>query len=264
MQDKLPITIFIIAHNEADRIEATLRPAVELAKEVLVIDSGSIDGTRTICSEMGAKVIHNPWSGYGLQKRFGEDNASNIWLLNLDADEVLSDGLVAELRKMFSNGSPLAKAWEIPIAEVFPGESSPHRFAYYLAPVRLYTLAAGRYSDSPVHDRVVLKKGAVVGRTKNRIHHYSIKSIGHEITKLNTYTDRQVDNMVKLDKKISSWRLWTEFSFAFLKAYILRRYFLRGRYGFIIAMNYAIFRHLRVAKHMERRMNKVAGNQAPQ
>lgn len=254
MAKLIPLTIFIIAKNEADRIAATLNPAMKLAEDVLVVDSGSTDGTQGLCESIGARVLYNEWAGYGLQKRFAEDNSKFSWLLNLDADEVMPVGLVEELRDLFKDGAPDVKAWEIPIAEVFPGESQPHRYAYSLAPVRLYSKEVGRYSESPVHDRVVLEPNTNVHRLKNRIHHFSTRSLAHEMQKFNNYSDMQVSDLAKRGKTLPGWRLFTEFPFAFFKAYFLRRHFLRGQYGYMVAMNYAMFRHLRVAKHLERRL----------
>ncbi len=259
MADKIPLTIFIIARNEADRIGATLGPAIDLAQDVLVVDSGSTDGTPDLCEKLGVRVLYNEWAGYGPQKRFAEDNSRFDWVLNLDADEVMPPEFVEDVRALFQNGPPEIKAWEIPIAEVFPGEREPHRFAYSLAPVRLYSKDVGRYADSPVHDRVVLRPGTEVDRLRHRIHHFSTRSLGDEMRKFNDYSDMQVADLADRGKNLPAWRLVTEFPLAFFKAYILRRHFLRGRYGYMVAMNYAMFRHLRVAKHLEQRLSAKTG-----
>ena len=68
---------------------------------------------------MGANFIFNAWEGYGLQKQFGEKQCKNKWLLNLDADEVMTPDLVSELRQLFVNGEPTKFAWKIPIVEIF-------------------------------------------------------------------------------------------------------------------------------------------------
>jgi glycosyltransferase involved in cell wall biosynthesis len=82
---------FIIAKNEARRIGEVIASVRDLADEVIVIDSGSTDGTQQIAQDLGARVIFNEWPGFGPQKRFGEDQCRNDWVLNLDGDEVLSD-----------------------------------------------------------------------------------------------------------------------------------------------------------------------------
>jgi glycosyltransferase involved in cell wall biosynthesis len=248
-----PISIFIIARNEADRLPRVLEAARSLSSDILVVDSGSTDDTVSLARSMGARVIHNDWPGYGPQKRFAEDHCARHWLLNLDADEWMPPELIAEIQSLFASGEPPADAYELRIAEIFPGEGAPHRFAYALAPVRLYRKDKGRYSPSPVHDRVDLLPGARVVRLKGTVHHFSVRSIGDQIAKLNAYADQQVADLAARGKTLSIIRIFTEFPLSFLKAYLGRRHCLRGVYGVITAMNFAFFRWLRVAKHYERR-----------
>ncbi|NEU13790.1 glycosyltransferase family 2 protein [Methylobacterium sp. BTF04] len=249
----LPLSVFIIAHNEADRIGATIRAVRDLTDDLVVVDSGSTDGTPALAASLGARVIHNDWPGYGPQKRFAEDLCRHAWLLNVDADEVVPGDLAAGIRALFAAGEPAHPAYRIGIAEIFPGENRPHPWAYTLTPVRLYRKDRGRYSPSPVHDRVDLSEGASVGRLKGVIHHFSVRSLGDQLDKLNRYSDQQADDLAARGVAIPTWRLFVELPGNFLKAYLGRRHFVRGVYGFLTAMNYAISRHLRVAKHYERR-----------
>jgi glycosyltransferase involved in cell wall biosynthesis len=249
----LPLSVFIIARNEADRIGATIRAVGALTDDLVVVDSGSTDGTQALAQSLGARVIHHDWPGYGPQKRFAEEQCRHTWLLNLDADEVVPETLAREIRALFAAGEPRHPAWRIGIAEVFPGETKPHPFAYTLTPVRLYRKDRGRYSPSPVHDRVDLDPDATAGRLRGRIHHFSVRSLGDQLDKLNRYSDQQADDLEARGVVIPSWRVFVELPGNFLKAYLGRRHFARGTYGFLTAMNYAISRHLRIAKHYERR-----------
>ena len=91
------------------------------------------------------------------------------------------------------------------------------------------------------------------------MHHRSVRSLGDQLAKLNSYTDQQAIDFEVRGISIPTWRVYFEFPAAFLKAYFGRLHILRGTYGFLIAMNYATWRHLRVAKHYERkRMNALA------
>ena len=257
----LPVSVFIIAKNEADRIAATIQAVRVLSDDIIVIDSGSTDGTQKIAEELGAKVLFNPWPGYGMQKRFGEDACSHDWLLNIDADEVVPSDLCKEIEALFIKGEPTYQAYTMRIAEIFPGESKPHSWAYSLSPVRFYNRKAGRYSPSPVHDRVVLNPDVKIGHLKGTVHHYSVRSLGDQIDKLNRYTDWQAEDMEQRGIKLSLWRVIFEFPMAFFKAYFVRRHFVHGLYGFLLAMNHAFNRHLRIAKHYERRLlSKVPGH----
>ncbi|MGL4973958.1 MAG: glycosyltransferase family 2 protein, partial [Bosea sp. (in: a-proteobacteria)] len=134
----LPLSIFIITRNEADRIGGTIAAVASLSDDIVVVDSGSDDATVAVAEAAGARVLHNAWNGYGQQKRFAEDQCKHDWRLNLDADEVVPSDLAAEISALMSGSGPQAGAYAIRIAEIFPGEAKPHRFAYALAPVRLY------------------------------------------------------------------------------------------------------------------------------
>lgn len=252
MSTQLPVSCFIIAQNEVDRIAYTIRAVRSWVDEVIVIDSGSTDGTQALARSLGAEVIENSWRGYGLQKRFGEDRCRNAWLLNVDADEEVSPELAREICALFANGEPPDDGYKIAIVDLFPGEQKPGRFAYALSPVRLYRRDRGRYSDSPVHDRVALDPAAKIGRLKGPMYHRSIRSLRDQLSKLDRYSDMQADDFIARGRKLVSARLFTEFPVSFLKAWIGRRLILRGTYGFLVAMNYAIFRHMRVAKIYER------------
>jgi glycosyltransferase involved in cell wall biosynthesis len=248
-----PLSVFIIAYNEADRIGPTIRAVRELTDDLVVVDSGSTDGTREVASELGARVIYNEWPGYGPQKRFAEDQCRHNWLLNVDADEVIPSDLADEIRGLFASGDPTADGYEIKIGEIFPGEKVPHPWGYTLAPVRLYRRDRGRYVDSTVHDRVHFEQRPRLARLKGVIHHFSVRSLGDQIAKLNSYSEQQADDLDTRGKTLNEWRVLTEFPLAFLKAYFGRRHFIRGLYGFATAMNFAYYRWLRVSKHIERR-----------
>ncbi|MBL4876729.1 MAG: glycosyltransferase family 2 protein [Cohaesibacteraceae bacterium] len=250
---KIPVSVFIIAKNEADRIGACIDAVSSLVSEVVVIDSGSKDDTVSVAIDHGARVIFNAWPGFGLQKRFGEDQCLKDWILNIDADEIVSPELRNELKLLLSSDAPKHAAYRVHIAEMFPGELKPHRWAYSLSPVRLYKKTAGRYSKSPVHDRVDVNPDVTIGLLRHRIHHASIRSLSHQIEKLNSYTDMQVADLAARGRNLSKWRIFTEFPMAFFKVYFLRKHFLRGFYGVATASTLAFIRHIRIAKHLERR-----------
>jgi glycosyltransferase involved in cell wall biosynthesis len=257
-----PLSVFIIARDEADRISRSIAAVRGISDDIVVVDSGSRDQTVAIAEAAGARVIHNDWAGYGRQKHFAEDQCRHNWMLNIDADEVVPADLADEIAALFITGAPAADAYEIRIAEIFPGEGAPHRWAYALKPVRLYRRDKGRYSLSPVHDRVDLVPGARVARLKGTIHHFSVRSLGDQLAKLNAYSDAQAADLDARGETLSVWRLAVEFPANFIKAYIGRRHALRGIYGFLTAMNYAFYRYLRAAKHWERRLNR--RNASPQ
>jgi hypothetical protein len=103
-----------------------------------------------------------------------------------------------------------------------------------------------------VHDRVEMQPGTKTRILRSRVNHFSIETISQCIVKLNGYSDQQIDDMIARKRRVSPARIWFEFPFAFLKSYFIRRHFLRGRLGFVAAINYAFFRFMRIAKALER------------
>ena len=218
---RIPISCFIIAKDEADRIGPVIRSVRDWVDEVVLVDSGSTDGTQELARELGARVIANGWPGYGPQKRFAEEQCRNNWLLNIDADESVTPELADEIQRIFSGAvPPSADGYKIRIVELLPGEDQPGRFAYTLTPVRLYRRDRGRYAASTVHDRVAFPDGARLERLHGIILHRSIRSLAEQLSKLDRYSTMQADDFVARDRRLPLIRVYAELPAAFLKAWI--------------------------------------------
>lgn len=253
----LPLSIFIIACNEAQRIGRTIAAVRALSEDIVVVDSGSADATPQIATALGARVIQHAWAGYGPQKRFAEEQCRHDWLFNLDADEVASTELVDEIRALFDAGAPAADAYVVRIVDIMPGDrDSPRRWPHVHRVVRLYDRRRCRFSTSSVHDVVVLPPGATRSGLRGAVLHYPVRNLGAQIDKFNRYTDALAIDLDARGVNLPNWRIYVEFPLAFLKAFLLRRYFLRGTHGFIAAINHAFYRHLRLAKHYELRRSR--------
>ena len=249
------ISVFIIARDEADRIGTAIDSVSSFAHEVIVVDSGSRDDTRAVAEAHGARVLFNPWPGYGPQKRFGEDACASDWIFNLDADEAATPELAAEIVALRDSGRLEDCAfWQVAIRDVFAHESGPAPWAYGYIQIRLYDRRAGRFSESSVHDTVRPPSGARTAKLKGAMSHRSIRSVAFQVEKMNRYSTMQADDLEQRGRHLARWRILGEFPLAFLKAYVLRRYALYGWWGLIIATNYAYSRFLRVAKAYEREL----------
>lgn len=244
----LPLSIFVITLNEADRLPRTLASVKGLSDDIVVVDSGSTDGTPKLAASLSARVFFNEWPGYGKQKRFAEEQCRHHWLLNLDADEELTPALAEEIRALFAQGEPPLPGYTIPVRDLLPGEKRLSRFAHTNRVLRLYDRRRARFSESPVHDSVILPEGAATGALTAPALHYSFRSLAHAVEKMNHYTSAQSADLQRRGKKISLLRAVCEFKIAFCKAYFLRGYILRGFPGFAVAMQYGFARFLRLAK----------------
>ncbi len=103
---KIPVSAFIVAENEEARLGRVIEALKDWVGEVVVVDSGSTDRTVTIAASLGAAVYYNAWAGYGPQKSFAETKCHYDWLLNIDADEVVTEELAGELQALFAHGEP--------------------------------------------------------------------------------------------------------------------------------------------------------------
>jgi glycosyltransferase involved in cell wall biosynthesis len=253
LDTQLPISAFIIAKDEEDRILKAIDSVKNWVDEVIVVDSGSTDRTVEIAKEAGAKVRFNEWDGYGKQKRFAEDQCRNDWLLNIDADEAVTPKLAEEIASLFGP-NPADDIYKVYIVDVFPHEKTAKNWAFGYWQYRLYNKEKGRFSESPVHDTVRPKEGVKLAKLSGRVDHYSQRSIQFSVEKLNRYSDMQVADMIERGRSVSSWRLLTEFPLAFFKSYFARKAFLYGWWGVVVSVNYAFSRFIRIAKFYQHQL----------
>jgi glycosyltransferase involved in cell wall biosynthesis len=260
----LPLSVFIIAKNEEDRIPHALNSVIGWADEVIVVDSGSSDGTVAISDKMGAKAMFHEWQGYGPQKRFAESQCRNRWILNIDADEAVSPELRQEIVALFAAGEPPLAGYHIPICIVFPGDEKPRSFAPSNSPIRLYDRQRGGFADALVHDSVILKPGEKAGKLKGMMFHRCFRSHRHALEKINYYSSMQAEDMLAKGRVPGVLRLIAEPWVAFCKAYFLRRYVLFGVPGFTESVMYAFARFIRLAKARELARDKAAEAHSPE
>lgn len=250
--DKLPISVFIIAKNEADRIPVVIRAVRDWVDEVVVVDSGSEDDTLAVSEALGARAVFNAWRGYGPQKVFGEGQCRNRWLLNLDADEEVSPELAGEIRSLFRNGEPARAAYTLPILPLYPFQERGHPWTAFHHPVRLYRRDKAGFRDERVHDTVVVREGGV-GHCLGMVIHRSFRSLTHHVDKVNGYSSAQAEVLADRGRDPGLLALLLTPALAFFKQYLLRREFVNGVDGIVVSHMYAFQRFIRLAKTRERR-----------
>ena len=245
MNNKLPISCFIIAQDEADRITNTIESVIDIVDEVIVIDSGSTDGTQDLARQLGCKVFFNKWKGYGPQKRFGEDCAKNEWLLNLDADEYLSDQIKSEILQIFDDNNKHYNFFSMKVTPIYPNWKKPRLFSASHQCVRLYNKRFGRFSNSPVHDSVETNNSKIF-YFKNHVYHNSVRSFKHLIEKEESYIQLQSKTLKDKNKIFLFLRIFVEFPLAFIKYYFIRRHFTGALTGLVTSLILAYYRWKRV------------------
>lgn len=249
----LPISVFIITKNEADRLAKTINSVKNIAQEIIVVDSHSSDSTCLVAKNCGAKVISNAWNGYGAQKIFAQKQCQNKWLLNLDADEEISPELADEIKNIFSRPiSSEVVGFYLKIVNKFRFEEKPKKFAYYYNQLRLYNVDYAGFRNSSVHDSVLLKQpNGKILQLKNIVYHQSFRSFNHWIEKINSYSQMQAEDAIKKNKTVSNIKIFLTPLLSFLKAFIIRRYFIYGLDGLIYSSLFAFSRFAKFIKIKE-------------
>ena len=237
------VTCAIIACNEADRIERTLRSVSGLVDEIVVVDSGSSDDTTTLAERYRARVIHHDWAGFGPQKRFAEDQASNDWILSLDADEWLSDDARAELAALLAEPQPPTRCFRFRVRIVYPRREAPAPFAHYHKYVRLYNRRATRFRNSLTHDEVAATQDVV--QLDGDILHKSYRDFAHIVVKTIGYYRLQRQEGL-IPSRLGAFRMVFELPYQFVKYYVFRRHIFGGVDGFAYASALAVGRWCRI------------------
>lgn len=222
------LSVTIITRDEEQRLQSCL-DSVQFADEILVVDSGSSDGTVALAEKNGCRVIAQDWLGYGPQKQFAVEQAANDWVLCLDADERVSVELATEIKSEME--APRLDAYEMPRCNRFLGRWLRHGEGYPDLSLRLFDRRHARWSDDAVHEKVVSNKAP--GRLRGDLMHESQETLDSYLEKQNRYTTLQARQLANRGKKIGVAKMWVSPLFRFVKMYLLRRGFLDGMPGLV-------------------------------
>ena len=221
------VTAVLITLNEELNLKRTL-PQVSWCDEIIVVDSGSTDNTVQLCRNFGCKVVHRAFDGYGSQKKYAVSLSRNNWILSLDADEVLSDELVDEIKNEMI--APKAAGYLLPMNLVFLGKEftfgkESNRFF-----LRLFNKQLGNFNDLKVHEGIELIGEKI--KFKNKILHYSYQDISQYFKKLNTYSSFGAKLAFEKGKNKSVFTIISTIPLNFIKYYLLHGNILNGANGF--------------------------------
>lgn len=235
---KHTLSVIVITKNEADRIETCLRSVEDIADEIIVLDSGSTDNTVELCQKYTSRVEITDWPGFGKQKQRALDRASCDWVLSIDADEALDEKMAAELNQLLEQDEIKHTAYKLPWGVTLYGKTLRYgRSARSV--LRLFQREGARYTLDEVHETVVPAKGST-GVLKGYLLHYTHRDYGHGLDKAAQYAWLGSQKYHRKGKKSHGLALallraiWT-----FFLIYVIRRGFLDGSVGFIMAMTYA-------------------------
>lgn len=235
------LSVIIITKNEAANIDECLA-SVAFADEIIVVDSGSTDATRDLAAARGAKVVLTPdWPGFGPQKNRALDLATCEWVLSIDADERVTPELAAEIQAVLRGAPPvpgrspeLLSAYRIARLSNFGGRWIRHSGWWPDRVLRLFKRGTARFKDVAVHESVITEHA--VGTLKGHFLHYPYASLEHYIDKINLYSSEAAAMMHARGRRTSVLGAWAHAFWTFVRIYLLRKGFLDGKEGFILAM----------------------------
>ena len=242
--DKLPLSVAIIAFNAADQIGPCLA-SVSFADEIVVVDSGSTDATAEIARAHGARVETREWQGFGRQKQHAVSLARHDWVLCLDVDERVTGRLARSIGEALSGRR--YRAWRMARRNRFLGRWLAHGEGYPDWSVRLFHRAHAGWSNDDVHEAVLTT--TEVGRLDGDLLHESADDISTYLAKQNRYTSLHAHALFRQGVRAGPWRLLASPLARFVKFYFLRLGFLDGGAGFahiVIGCNNSFQKYLKL------------------
>lgn len=246
---QVKVSVIIITLNEEMIIEKCLSK-LSWADEILVIDSGSTDQTVAICEKMGAKVIHNKFINFGIQKQFALNQTKNKWVLSLDADEILSDGLITEIQQLdFSRDF-----YYIPITHVFLNKKFLFGSENKRPNLRLFNKEKGKFAENRVHEKITIC--GQCSHLKNEVLHYTVFDFKLAVAKQIKYALLGAECLFEKGKKASLFKCIVKFPYEFSRVYFLQRNFLNSYQGFVWSMLVAFGSFVKYAKLYDLHQNK--------
>ncbi len=234
------LSVFIICKDEARIIAKTLERARLLADELVIVDSGSTDGTIEIAKSYADKFVHQDWLGYSAQKNFALGLCSHEWVLSLDADEVLTETGIEEIRSKLK--APEVDAYSIS-RKLFIGNKFIKYGGYFPDyQLRLFRRGIGKFNAEVVHESVELKPGSKVSKLIEPLEHYAYVDLADMQKSFENFASlanaNQGANFISLNPLLMLF-FTLKFAYVFLQKYFLRLGFLHGKLGFDLALMHA-------------------------
>lgn len=240
------ISAAIITLNEERNLPRALASLSGVAEEIVVVDSGSTDGTRTIAQGAGARFIPHPWQGYARQKNFAAEQAVHDWVLSLDADEELSPQLREELIALRVAAAEDVAGYSVPRRARYCGKWIRHSGWYPDRKVRLYDRRRARWAGEYVHESV--RADGPVRELRADLLHYTCDTLEQHRQTVDRYTTLAAQEAHARGGSGALAGMIVLPPWKFVETYLLRGGFLDGAAGLTIARMAAYYVYLKHAK----------------
>jgi glycosyltransferase involved in cell wall biosynthesis len=240
------LSVVIICRNEAHIIGRTIAAAQKVTDDIVVVDSGSSDGTQQIITASGARLLETGWDGYGPNKNKGVALAKHDWILSIDADEVIDGTLAAQLETLVLPDP--AVVYNIRF-RAFLGDKMI-RFGEWAGDehIRLYHRRHVNWNDAQVHESLQIPAGTKTILLEGYIHHYTSRDLQDFAAKTLNYAMLNAVKYHQMGKRSSWLQRRVSPTFSFILNYLLRLGFLDGEAGYTVARMNAWYTWLKYTK----------------
>lgn len=244
----IQISLVVIARDEEKDIARCL-DSVPFAAEKIVVDSGSLDQTRVIAEKHGARVVNQPFLGFGPQKRLAVSLARYDWILSLDADEALSEDAQNEIKQNLLEVNAQPAAYRLSRLSYYMGRWIHYGGWFPDWQIRLFNKNQANWNENLLHEKVVVT--GEIRTIKAPILHWVFEDLFDQVHTNNRYSSIGAEDHFKKKKRFTLFHLIFKPISKFFETYVWKRGFMDGLPGFIIAVgaSYSIF--LRFAKLWE-------------
>lgn len=237
------ISAILIVKNEAHHLKDCLT-SISWADEIIVVDSGSDDGSQKICKQFNCRLLETDWPGFGPQKNRALDLATHDWIFSIDADERVSPKLRDEILKIVE--STPEDGFDIPRNSTYCGRFIKHAGWTPDYVLRLFRKDKGRFSNDKVHEKVNVQGS--VSKLVNPLTHYSFDTLDQVLDKVNHYSTLGAQQLYAQGKRASLGKAIGKGIWSFIRTYFLRRGILDGREGLMLAISNAEGTYYKYAK----------------
>lgn len=234
---KVKISAVIITYNEERNIKRCLESIVDVADEIVVVDSYSTDRTEEICKAYNVKFIQHRFFGHIQQKNWAILQASSPYILSLDADEALSEDLRLSILKAKKNWK--YDGYYFNRLTNYCGKWIRHTSWYPARKMRLWDSRKGSWGGFNPHDRFILQRGSTRQMLKGNILHFSYYSVSEHIDQINSFSSIMAQSYFERRRKVYMSSIILHPLWRFFKDFVVRAGFLDGYYGFIVSVNSA-------------------------
>jgi glycosyltransferase involved in cell wall biosynthesis len=230
---RISFTAVIITCNVDQSIGPCLAALKKVASQIIVLDSFSTDNTVRICEDAGVQLLNQEWFGYSATKNLGNKMASNDWILSIDADEVLSDELIASLNNLEPKRG---EVYMLDRLTSFNGKWIYHSGWYPDWKPRLFHRDEVQWQGDYVHETLKIPPGFRRVKLKGKLFHFSYRDANDHFSRIEKYARLSAMELFAQGHRSTLFNKWVSPNWRFVRTYFFKLGFLDGKNGFLISL----------------------------